>query len=461
MPKTLYLDNSVISREKKFTFLSADSPSSSSTISVQSIVGFHSLTTSSGQIILIGELGAEKSELVRTSQSTAPSGTTVTLRDSTQFDHPQDTKVYIVDWNRAEVSTAATVTGVKSTVTAYPINIQADQRETLYRDTSLASGFYFIRFNESIDNTNSDYSDPIPFGGYPDNSVASIKHRALNSIHEKIDEELVTHEFLNEALWEGRREYHQMPGKRPFRRKFNTDIGNVVTGRYRVDLPIDTEKPHTSENVFGVRIGTEANMFYYDKKDWDFDFRSIPHSTLTAAYAINSRDLYLTSVRDFAETGIVSIQQTNVEYSARSVSGGTLRISVQGSYAVSSGEDVWQNVTYGLPDRFTVWADPGGSAFIYFNRPFSTTYVDQNIYSDYYRTVVDYDTDADILDEPNYDMFISWLAWKIKQRKNKGLNPLTDTDYTVWNFKKTSSVANEYLATDIRITPDVPNFYPE
>lgn len=434
--------------------------STGTTIRVQSIAGFEGVTTSSGQIVCIGEIGNERTELLRTANTTGynPSQAykEVTLRDAMVFDHPQDTKVSIVDWNRAELSWSASTTGTKSTLFAYPLNILPDSKETSIKETTKTSGFYFTRFNETVGNTNSDYSDPIPYGGYDDNMVFSIKKRALDSLGESVDGKVITHEFLNQSLWEARREYHNSPGKRPFRRKFNAVIGTALTGSYRIELPTDVENPQTSENVYGVRIGANANMEYYDKKEFDADYIDIPHTTLTSAYTIGARDLYVSSARDLEDSGAVSIEGTSISYSAKSNTGGTLRISVDGSWNCSSGSDVWQNVSYGLPSKFTVFASPEGSAYIYFNRPIDTAYVGQNIYADYYRTLVSYDSDADGLDEPEYDMYSDYLMAKIKHRKTKGESDITkDSSYKIYLFKKESALSNEYLASDIRMRPDI------
>lgn len=468
--KVLFVDNTHLTNGRRSTYLTEDIVSAASTIRVQSVVGFESLTTSSGQVVLLGEIGGERTELLRTSNATppGPGRGEVTLRDTTVFDHPQDTKVYIVDWNRVEFDYAATAAGTKTTLVAYAVAITPDQKETLFRDTTEsanrlagapATAFYFARFNESVGGRNGDWSDAAYGGGYADNTVAAVKKRALDELGEEVDGVVITHEFLNQCLWEARREYHNAPGKRPFRRKYNVVLDNVTTGSYRIALPADVERPETAENVYGIRVGTEANMAHYDKKEWDFDYRNIAHSETTAAYATDSRDIYVVDASDFDETGVVSIAQTNIEYSAKSVSGGTLRISVQGSYAVSTGADVWQNVTYGLPDKFTVFATPGGSAYVYFNMPFSTTYVDQNVYADYFRTVVDRDSDNDLLDEPNYDLFVPYIKAKIKHRKNKGAGDITqDSDYKLWEFKKGEALAREYLGTAIRIAPNVDAF---
>lgn len=459
--KTIYINNEDLTRDKRKTYLSEDVVNAGTTIRVQSIIGFESVSTSSGQIVCIGEIGGERTEIRRTTNASAdgyPSSTykEIALRDSLQFDHPQDTPIYVIDFNRVEAAWAASVNGTKATLFAYPFQIRPDQPEMSFVDTSATAGYYFTRFNESVGNSYSDYSDPVPYGGYDDNTVFSIKKRAIDNLGEQVDG-VITHEFLNQCLWEARREYHQSPGKRPFRRKFNAVLGTALTGSYRIEAPTDLERGATAENVFGVRIGTNENMTYYDKKEWDFDYRDKPHSYLLTAYTTGTdTDLYLNSVRDFEDEGAVSIEGATVSYSARGVSGGTLRISSHGSWSASAGSDVWQNATYGLPSKFTVFADPAGSSWIYFNRAIETAYVNQNIYGDYYRTLVGYDSDADVLDEPKYDFFVDYLMAKIRQRRSKGEEDVTkDPNYRVWLFKKQEALNSEILGVELRAYPDV------
>jgi len=194
-----------------------------------------------------------------------------------------------------------------------------------------------------------------------------------------------------------------------------------------------------------------------EREGHDFDYQGKPHSTLTAAYTVDtSQDLYVANARDFADTGSVSVEGTTIAYSAKSNTGGTLRISTHGDWSTSAGSDVWQNVTYGNPSKFTVWADPEGSAYVYFNLPIDTAYIGQNIYLDYYRTLVGYDSDGDVLDEPDWDMYTHYLMAKIKHRKQKGAFDITtDPDYKLWQFKKQNALEKEFLATNIRFEPEV------
>lgn len=459
--KTIYVNNTDLTRDKRFSFLTEDVVAGGPTIRVQSIIGFESLGTSSGQVLCIGEIGNERTEIITTSSTTGPSASykEITLASGgMMFDHPQDTKVYIIDWNRADFQWSSTATGSKSTLIAYPLYLKPDQNETFLVDNSQTTGYYFSRFNETIGNTNSDWSDPVPFGGFDDNTVFMIKKRAVDELGEQIDGNTITHEFLNQCLWEARREYHQAPGKRPFRRKFNFIMASsALTGSYRIELPTDVERPWTAENIYGVRIGQGYNLTYYDKKQFDFDYWNIGHSTLASAYSVGNQDLYVTNVRDFDHpSGTVTVEQDSISYSDVGISGGTLRISTQGKNSHSAGSDVWQNVTYGYPIKFTAFADPGGSAWIYFNCPIDTAYVNQNVYLDYYRTLLGFDSDADILDEPSYDMYVYYLKAKIKDRKRKGEGDITqDSDYKQWLAKKAEQLSREVLETDIRLKPGV------
>lgn len=475
--KVVYIDNSDLALNKRSSYLSEDIFALATTFRVQSLVGFENATTSSGQIVMIGDPRMEKTEIRRTTNNQYPSESykEVILQDALKFDHPQDTKVYIINWDRVEVDYSTTATGTKTTIAAYPVAIQPDTDFTYFRDTTeptnrlgQATVFYFARFNSSLDNRFSDYSDPAYGTGFDANMVGAIKRRALEDLGEVVDGSLITQEFLNESLWEARRAYHNSTGKRPFRRKFNAVLGTALTGSYRIELPTDTETPYGAENVYGVRIGPNANMLYYDKKEFDYDYRNKPHTYLLNAYVRGARDLYVNSARDLADVGAVSIEGTSISYSAKSNSGGTLRISTDGSWNCSAGSDVWQNITYGLPSKFTVWADPGGSAYIYFNMPIDTAYIGMNIFGDYYSTLLGYDSDADVLDEPQYDMYVDYLKYKITERKLKGAIPvirnrqggapiIADANFQSWINKKSDSLQGEFNEQNIRMAPDINN----
>jgi hypothetical protein len=205
-------------------------------------------------------------------------------------------------------------------------------------------------------------------------------------------------------------------------------------------------------------------MTYYDKKDWDFDWRDKPRSSLTVPYVYGlSTSIWLANGRDFGNSAVISVEGVNIGITRVEGFTGNAYLSSfriyqhpTGGYSASAGSDAYENVSLGLPDRFTVFADPGGSAYIYFNRPIDTAYVNMNIYADYYSTLLGFDSDADALDEPEYDMYVHYLMAKIKHRRNRGGGDITvDPDFKIWQVKKAYALSREYLATNIRITPSI------
>ncbi len=440
--KNLSVDNTILTKDKKFTYLSSDASATDTTLTVQSITGF-----TTDQILCIGEIGREKSELVQTHATTSPSGSTITLTAAITFDHPQDTKVYLVDWDQVEFSHASTTTGDKSVLSTE--DIQADDTETRYKDTAQSSGYYFTRFKDSVNTTYSSYSDPVPYAGYGDNTVFSIKQRALESVGESIGD-LISHDFLNKTLWEGRRELHNSLKRWSFRKEFNYNLGNVSTGDYRIAVPTDLQDPNTNKNVFNVKIGVEHNLEYIPKKEWDEYYRGVPHTTLSSAYTVTDAAVTLTDSADFDEDGTITIEGDDIEYSANDESTGELTVSTDGDSNHDSGKDVWQNVGDGLPTAYTIF-----DGYIYFNRPVSSDYDAQNVWMDYYQELTAYDSDADELDEPEYDMFVNYLAYNIKKRKNNGVSSLEDDDYQQWVLKKTMLINKEVSGQEIKLIPDI------
>jgi len=446
--KTIYLENQELTQDKKFTYLDAAVSSSGTTLTVQSIIGF-----TVNEILCIGEIGQEKTEIIKTHSSTSPSGTTVTLASALVFDHPIDTKVYILDYDQAEFSHSVTLTGAKTVIAT--IDLQVDQSETQYNDSTYTSGYYFFRFKNSIaPATYSSYSDALPCAGYAYNTPASIKSAALDSVNEKIGD-TITNNFLDEMLWKARREYHSSPGKRPFRRIYNYVLSQVTTGMYRIAAPSDLEDPETGKNIYGIRIGTEDNLVYYGKKDWDFDYQNVAHTTVKTAASAGDTSITLSNSGDFEEGGSITIGTQTITYTTNTESTTVLSgIPASGDGAITDSiaadTDVWQNASLSLPQYFTVF-----DGYIYFDYPISSDYADENIWIDYYQTLTAADSDADNLDEPDpmSDAYIHYLAWCIKYKKDPELQALRDSDFLEWQRLKTLSLQKEYLDTEVNFVP--------
>ena len=454
--KTLFIQNKNLTIDKKNTFLTTDI-SSGSTLTVQSIVGF-----AINKILCIGEIGEENSEIVKTHSSTAPSGTTITLLSALTFSHNRGTKVYLIDWNQAEVSWCATKTDTKTVLAT--IDIQSDQAETIYKDSAKTSGYYFTRFKDSINTTYTDYSDPVAYAGYGANTVWAIKNRALDDLGEKIDGKIITNSWLNEALWEGRRELDQDEGisKWSFRIKRNANVGSIIPGTYQLILPPDLRRPNTAENILSIRIGQDGRpLDYQDTVRFNKNYYGIYHTTLNGAVADTDTSITLTASGDFDESGTIKVAAVSVattidsiDYTANNEATNTLSgvtgIKTDGH---TSGREVWQDASFGLPSAFTI---DGENKKAEFDLPFDDDYAGEIVWMDYYSALPVYDSDSDELDEPEYDLFVDFLKWKIKYKKSNGtLSPAKDGDFLLWEKKKKSFIVKEQLGQSVYFIPDI------
>jgi hypothetical protein len=454
--KTLYISNQDLTAEKKSTFLSADVSSGSSTLTVESIVGY-----AIDQNLCIGEIGEENSEIVHTHAATSPTGTTITLSAALTFSHNRGTKVYIIDFDQIEVSWSATTTGTKTVLAT--IEVQSDQLETIYNDSTETTGYYFSRFVNSIPtpDTYSDYSDPVSYSGYADNTVWAIKNRALNDLGEVVDGKTISDSWLNDALWEGRRslDNDKQITKWSFRIKRNANIGSIIPGIYTLALPSDLRKPNTSEHILSLRVGERGQpLSYQDINDFNENYEGVVHTTLNGALLTGDTSIVLTDSGDFDETGDIKIAAVSVAttidtvtYTGNTEATNTLT-GVTGIQAAghTTGRDVWQHCNFGLPNTYTV---DGENKQLEFDVPFDDDYAGENIYMDYYTVLPAYDSDTDVLDEPEYDLFVSWLKWKIKYKLSGGkLKQKEDPDYAEWLKGKDDLITKERLGQDVSFT---------
>ena len=200
-------------------------------------------------------------------------------------------------------------------------------------------------------------------------------------------------------------------------------------------------------------------MEYQDKVRFNQNYRNIAHTTLNGAITSGSTSIILTDSGDFDESGNVYIagEDTNdavdtVAYTSNNEATNTLG-GVTGivSAGHSDGTDVWQDATFGFPTFYTVI-----DGYIYFDVPFEDDLAGEHIYMDYYGTLVAYDSDADSLDEPEYDMFVSYLKYKIKYRKANGsIDPKSDADYLEWISRKDNLIIKDLLGQYIFLYPDI------
>ena len=470
--KDIFINNEQLTDGKKYSYLGGDTVSGSPTISVASITDF-----AINQVLLIGNFGNESSEIILTHASTSPSGTTVTLASNTAQPHSRGDKVTIIDYNQIEISWSATSTGAKTVLNT--ISIQADGIESLYRETTETSGYYFIRFNNSITAVFSDYSGAIPFSGFAENTPARIKERALMDLGEQITD-LISHKFLNTAIDEARRDLDQDPRviRWTFRKKFGVTIGQVIPGAWSVTAPTNLRTPNTNANIMQLRVGLNGwPIAYQDNMEFRQNYENIAHTTVQTTANHGDVTITLASSADFNPAGSIWVSANDddgqisvIQYTANNqdtgVLSGVIGIPAGG---LNAGNDVWYQTNFGMPRNYTI-DNSSGTPTIFFDMPFSDQYAGNNIYMDYYSIMLPVTDETTLLDEPEYDMFVSYLKWKIKYLKSNGMMQASgteqvsgtiiqsqDQDYQEWITRKNALIQKELSGQRLRFYPGYNN----
>lgn len=435
------------------SYLTADTASGATSVAVIDGSSF-----SSNDYILIGGYGDKQSEILKISSVSAD-----TLNTSTAVSaHNRGDSVIFIPYNQVVISRSTDSGSVYSALSA--INIQPSNDYTyLIRTSDASTDMYKFRFYNSTTTLYSDYSDAVVGAGFADNTVHSIKKRALNQLGDKIDD-VITDEFLNESLWEARRnvDNDQEAMKLPFRFKTNANIGSVIPGTYYLSLPTTLKDPYSNKNILSVRFGRDNQVLeYQDITTFNQNYQDVAMTTLNGNVADTDVTITLTDSGDFDDSGNIEVAAATVagtidtiaytaNAEATNILSGVTGIATGGH---TSGTIVWQGVTFGQPTTYTIDAE---NKRILFDCPIDNDYAGENVYMDYYSTVPAYDSDADTLDEPNYDIFVSYLKWKIKSKRQNGtLNPTSDVDYLEWVNGKKTFLQTQYAGQDIRLIPDI------
>ena len=134
--------------------------------------------------VQIGETGAEQSEVVVMSSGNPAGGTQGTLTANTLYEHPADTPVYAIKYDKVvfERSTAGTA-GTAAPMTSGTITVQADNKFTMFDDTSGSPSYayrtYFRSSGLSSDSTESDW---LTSAGLTFYSLGKIRQRIKDKL---------------------------------------------------------------------------------------------------------------------------------------------------------------------------------------------------------------------------------------------------------------------------------------
>jgi hypothetical protein len=262
MARTITINNAELLEEAYQTSLSASATAASGTISVYSISNF-----AVNQVLLIGEFGQEGTEIIKTHATTAPSGTTITLASNLVKSHPKDVKVYVLSYDQAQFYHATTSAGSKTLLSTSDIDEEA--LETIYTDTTYSSGYYFVRFYNSITADYSDYSDAIPYGGMATNTAGHIIQSAMKETKKDFTD-VLTYEMLLDEINACLRYIRGKLKRWSNVQTFNYELDSaLVEDDYTWTLPTDYYDKNSNRSMLQIWLEDQDNLTYIDKQEFD------------------------------------------------------------------------------------------------------------------------------------------------------------------------------------------------
>jgi len=206
----LLVRNEDLTYNREKTYLTAAVSAAATTLTVQAV---DTNAWADNDWIIVGEIGTKNAEVLQIN-GVVSDGTSLTIDNAgsggARYAHSIDEPVYRIDYNRVEFSRAATETGAKTVLATN--EIQPDDKETRYDDTTNTTGFGFARWNNSASGANSPYSDAMPYAGQTARSLTKLIQKIRTFVKEPdtfklSDEEIIDaindwqRDIAHERLW--------------------------------------------------------------------------------------------------------------------------------------------------------------------------------------------------------------------------------------------------------------------
>lgn len=324
----LKCDNRVLTIDQPKTILTASVAAAGTTLTVTNNNGL-----SQNDFVLIGKMGEEKTEIKRISAAVV-AGTSLTIVACT-FAHDEDTPITKLDFDQVNFAHTTTITGSKTSLTT--VALDPTEIYTFYEDKTYTTGYGFCRFYDANGAVYSVYSDAIPYTGYTDKMLRSIRNKVRRLINEtdelnspisndEIDEEinLAQREIAHDRLWS----FYE-----------STKSFSSVANQYEYTLATDVFKLY--EAKFDTQPLAVIDLHRWNILRWDADTTAdathicmwgnkariypYPSSSATAT-AINDADditaadttITVDSAADFKTQGRIIIDSEVISYTGTS-----------------------------------------------------------------------------------------------------------------------------------------------
>jgi len=376
---------------------------------------------------IMGEVGDGKTEECDVN-GTVIRGISITITNSTKFSHEIDTPVTKIYERGIKIYGAATDGGTGTLIAsvdaittpiADAVMIQWNRPYTEYTliSTDTTYAYYYVVFTDGT--TSSSASDYVASTGLSNTSAQDLIQSALDVTNTEMGGK-ISKEFLMRELnnWQDSvthfTDENGILKDWDFEMVYNETSLALTENEYKYALSGLTYSPkytNTIQAIQAVKIGNNP-LSYIDIDEFDEETENWVQTTLAANSLALATSITLTDSYEFSESGSVYVGSDTVAYTANTETTGVLSGCTGTTHAHIAGDSVWQGVTPGLPEKYTI--DAG---YIKLNVPVETDYVGYKLKIRYLKKLTRLSDFSDNTEIPFTYTAQTFLASKIEARK--------------------------------------------
>lgn len=407
------------------TALTTGVAAAGASLTVQDNNGF-----ANADVFIIGEIGDSETES-GTVNNTVTRGTSLSIATTLKFSHSIDTPVTKINETKITIYGAATdggtLTAIKGTATA--VNIEWNKQFTEYTliTTDTAYNYYVVKFYDGT--TESSASGYMPATGVASNMVEYWIQQALTLTNTRLSDKIHREDLIKWAddaqsaisqfTFQDPRSGEMRQSDWDFETYEDTTSLTITENENQYNLESLTPDPKYLDShkaIIDVRIGDKQPLTRIEIKDYDNYMADKARTQLSVAASAGDTTLTVDSNAEFASSGTLLLGTDQVTYTGKSGTTGFTGIPASGTGSITAtraiDSPVWQGVTAGLPEKYTVFA---GS--IYLNLPPSDAWENYPLKVRYFKKLASL-TDTTSTTDVNFThVFQYYLASVIEERK--------------------------------------------
>lgn len=428
---------------------------------------------SDNDFFILGEIGDQETE-EDDINGVVVRGTSLTVTNTLKFDHEIDAPVTLIYERAIKIYGAATNGGAGTLIASInaittPIAdafmIQWNKQYTEYTlitsDTTYA--FYYATYTDGV--TEGPASDYVASSGITSNMGEYFIQQSLRMTNALLDNNYtrpLMMTWVNDTQLAITQYMFQDPQNQSYRQmdwdfEVAYDASVLLTENQNVyDLSsINLKYPDSEKGIIDIRIGDKAPLIQISYDEFDRLQLAVRETFLSAPSAVGATTITVENNIEFSDSGTIYLGPDQLTYTGKSGTTQLTGIPASGNGSITAisaiGAPVWQNVTPGLPSKYTVFDNQ-----LYLDIPVDTQHVGFPLKIRYFKKLTPLTENTDTTRIKFTNAFQFYLASMIEERrgnKQKAMTYMADFNKIVLNnaLASKSAVTDSYQYYDYEL----------